>query len=75
MRFVAYDPYTGDDPEEFRCYADEVSAERLVTVDEIRTQSVDVLTGILAEVTWAFWRSNAEHPAARLRRSVEQMMQ
>jgi len=75
MRFVAYDPYTGDDPEEFRCYADEVSAERLVTVDEIRTQSVDVLTGILAEVTWAFWQSNAEHPAARLRRSVEQMMQ
>jgi len=74
MRFVPADPYAGDDPEEFRCCTDDVSAERLVTVDEIHAQRVDVLTGILAEVTWAFWQSNAQHPVAPLRQSIERMM-
>lgn len=74
MRFVAPDIF-GDNPEEFRCYTNLVSAERLITVDQIQTQKANVLTEILSDLTWAFWQSNAELPVARLRQNVEQMMQ
>jgi hypothetical protein len=73
MRFLAAGPLGDDDAEDFRCYTDLVSAERLVTVDQIRAQRVDVLTEILSDLTWAFWQSNAELPVARLRQNVEQM--
>jgi hypothetical protein len=71
MRF--FDPVglVPDDPEDFTCYTDVVSADRLVTVEQIRAQRVDVLTGILAELTWAFWQSNNDHPTGLLRRHVE----
>lgn len=73
MRFVAADIF-GDDADDFRCHADLVSAESIVTVDRISTQRVDVLTEILSDLTWAFWQRNAELPVARLRQSVEQQI-
>jgi hypothetical protein len=49
----------------------DVTAERLLGVDELRSQRVDVLTEILSEITWAFWQSNQSHPTAQLRAEVE----
>ena len=72
MRFVAPGRVEfNDDPEDFRCHTDLVSAERLVTVDQIRTQAVDVLTGILSDLTWPFWQSAKELPVARIRQDIE----
>jgi hypothetical protein len=71
MRFVAADPHWDVDPEDYRCFTDSVAAERLLGVDQLRLQRVDVLTDILSEITWAFWQSNRDHPTAQLRASVE----
>ncbi len=73
MRFVASGMF-GDDADDFRCYTDLVSAERLITMDQIRALRVDLLTEILSDLTWAFWQSNRELPVARLRQTVEQMI-
>jgi hypothetical protein len=71
MRFVPSSPYAPADPEDFRRFADDVTAERLLGVDELRSQRVDVLTEILSEITWAFWQSNQSHPTAQPRAEVE----
>jgi hypothetical protein len=74
MRFVTptgpffLEPETADD---FRCFTDNVTAERLIGVDQFRLRRVEVLTEILSEITWAFWQSNRDFPTARLRASVE----
>lgn len=60
-----------EDAEDYRCFTDSVTAERLLGVDQLRLRRVDVLTDILSEITWAFWQSNRDYPAARLRASVE----
>jgi Schlafen, AlbA_2 len=72
MRFVSGNAYAGVDLEESRCFAESVTAERLVGVDHLQERRVDVLTDILSEITWAFWQSNQEHPTARLRKTIEQ---
>jgi hypothetical protein len=72
MRFVPGNAYVGVDLEEYRCFAESVTAERLVGVDHLQERRVDVLTDILSEITWAFWQSNQEHPTAQLRRTIEQ---
>jgi len=75
MRFIGVDPMSYDDPEDFRCYTDLVSVERRFTVGEIQARRLDVLTEILAELTWAFWQSNQGHPTERLKVNVQKMMQ
>jgi len=72
MRFVPTNAYYDDlGPEDFRCFATDVTSERLLVVDELRSQRVDVLTDILSEITWAFWQSNLDYPTAQLRTEVE----
>jgi hypothetical protein len=74
MRFVTpvgpyfLEPEVADD---YRCFTDSVTAERLIGVDQFRLRRVDVLTDILSDITWAFWQSNRDFPTARLRASVE----
>jgi hypothetical protein len=75
MRFVPPPIPFPDSPEDFRCNTDVVSAERLLTVDQIREHTADVLTDILSDLTWAFWQSNADLPVAQLRQNVEAMTQ
>jgi hypothetical protein len=74
MRFLGAG-HIGDDPEDFRCYTNLVSTERLVTVDEMKAQRPDILTETLSDLTWAFWQGNADLPADRLRQEVERMIQ
>jgi hypothetical protein len=75
MRFVATPTPLPDNPECFRCFTEVVAAERLLIVDRIRENKVDVLTEILADITWAFWQSNQDHPVDRLRQNVERMIE
>jgi len=74
MRFIAVDHW-GDNANDYRCYADTVSAERIVMADQMRLERLEVLTGILCDLTWGFWQSNAAFPAGRVRENVEQMIQ
>jgi hypothetical protein len=53
-------------PDDFRCIAEVVSTERLVEVDRIARNKLDVLTDILGELAWSFWQSLAEFPRDRL---------
>jgi hypothetical protein len=53
-------------PDDFRCIAEVVSTERLVDVDRITTNKLDVLTDILGELAWSFWQSLGEFPRRRL---------
>ena len=53
-------------PNDFACIADTVSAERLVAVNRIETNKLDVLTDILSEIAWSFWQSLEEFPRNRL---------
>lgn len=53
-------------PNDFRCIAEIVSAERRIEVDRIATSKLDVLTDILGELAWSFWQSFAEFPRDRL---------
>jgi len=72
MRFIPADPYGfGPGLDDFRCFTDAVTAERLLSVDELRLRRVDVLTEILSEIAWAFWQSNQNFPAAQLRAQVQ----
>lgn len=74
MRFIGAGEL-GDDIEDFRCYTDEVSTDRVLTVDQIAAGRLEVLTEILGSLTWAFWQSNADLPMTRLRQNVERMIQ
>ena len=60
--------------EDFRCFSQTVSVERVISVEQFRLQRVEVLTDILEQLTWAFWQSNADHPTARLRQNIETLM-
>ena len=72
MRLIPADPYGfGPGLDDFRCFTDAVTAERLLSVDELRLRRVDVLTEILSEIAWAFWQSNQNFPAAQLRAQVQ----
>lgn len=53
-------------PNDFRCIADVVSVERLVAVDRISTNKLDVFTDFLGELAWSFWQSHREFPRERL---------
>jgi hypothetical protein len=53
-------------PDDFRCIAEVVSTERLVEVDRIVTNKLNVLTDILGELAWSFWQSLAVFPRDRL---------
>ena len=68
MTFYRLDAITSYDlsPNDFRCIAEGVSTERLVDVDRIVSNKVDVLTDILGELAWSFWQSVAEYPRNRL---------
>jgi hypothetical protein len=54
-------------PDNFRCIAEIVSTERVVEVDRIGTNKLDVLTDILGELAWSFWQSLSEFPRDRLK--------
>lgn len=58
--------YDDVSPNDFRCIAEVVSVERLVEVDRIVRNKLDVLTDILGEFAWSFWQSLAEFPRDRL---------
>jgi hypothetical protein len=62
-------------PNEFRCIAEAVSTERLVEVDRIVTNKLDVLTGILGELAWSFWQSLAEFPRDRLNAYAAELLE
>jgi hypothetical protein len=53
-------------PDDFRCIAQVVSAERLVDVVRIATNKLAVLTDILGELAWSFWQSFGAFPRNRL---------
>jgi hypothetical protein len=53
-------------PDDFRCIAEVVSTERLVEVDRIVRNKLDVPADILGELAWSFWQSLAEFPRDRL---------
>jgi hypothetical protein len=53
-------------PNDFRCISEIVSTERVVEVDRIIRNKLDVLTDILGELAWSFWQSLAEFPRDRL---------
>lgn len=72
MRFIPANPYGfGPGLGDFQCFTDSVTAERLLSVDELRSRRVDVLTEVLSEIAWAFWQSNQNFPAAQLRDQVQ----
>lgn len=75
MRFVPGGEIFLDSPDDYRCQTDLVGAERIVQAEQLAAQRADILTELLAELTWAFWQSNAEFPLARLRQSVQQGLQ
>ncbi|HEX4001028.1 MAG TPA: ATP-binding protein [Candidatus Acidoferrales bacterium] len=71
MRFYDNPGPFPDDPEDFRCHTNLVTCERLTTVDELRSRNASLLSGILAELTWAFWQSNRPQPVDQLSRTVQ----
>jgi hypothetical protein len=75
MRFLRGNPIFNDEnPNDFRCQTDTVSAQRLTEADLIGTLRLDVLIDILSELTWAFWQTHAEHPAADLKQYLERVV-
>jgi hypothetical protein len=66
--------YAEYDANDYRCFTDLVSAERLVTVEQISSHKLDVLTDILAEVTWNFWQSYSSHPVDQLRQVTHELI-
>jgi Putative DNA-binding domain len=62
-------------PNDFRCIAEVVSTERLVGVDRIVTNKLDVLTDILGELAWSFWQSLTDFPRERLNAYAAELLQ
>jgi hypothetical protein len=61
-------------PDDFRCYASAVSAQRLVSLEYLNNHRSDFLTDILSQLTWAFWQSLQDPPVARLRHFVQTLI-
>jgi hypothetical protein len=61
-------------PNDFRCIAETVSTERMVEVDRIVRNKLDVLTDILGDLAWSFWQSLAEFPRDRLNASAAEAL-
>jgi hypothetical protein len=59
-------------PDQFRCYANEVSVERHVGPFEDRVQQGNLITDILSELTWPFWQGNGEYPRAHLENALQE---
>lgn len=75
MRFVrAENMLDVQAPDDFRCYANAVSAQRLVSLEYLNNHRSDFLTDILSQLTWAFWQSLQDPPAARLRHFVQTLI-
>jgi Putative DNA-binding domain len=75
MRFVrAENILDVQAPDDFRCYANVVSAQRLVSFEYLNNQRLDFLTDILSQLTWAFWQSLQDSPAARLRHFIQTLI-
>jgi hypothetical protein len=53
-------------PNDFRCITEVVSTDRILEVDRIVADKLDVLIDILGELAWSFWQSPAEFPRVRL---------
>jgi hypothetical protein len=68
MTFYRLDSFFFGDlsPNDFRCISEVISIERIVEVDRIVTNKLDVLTDFLGELAWSFWQSLAEFPRDRL---------
>jgi hypothetical protein len=60
--------------EDFTCHANVVSAQRLISFEYLHTQRLDFLTDILLQLTWPFWQSMQDPPAARLRNFVQTLI-
>jgi hypothetical protein len=77
MTFYRRDGFFFDElsPDDFRCIAEAVSVERLVEVDRVVTNKLDVLTDILGEIAWSFWQSLAEFPRDRLKAYAAETLQ
>jgi hypothetical protein len=74
MLFLPYDVVFGNAIDDFRCYTDIVCSESTAPAMLLGAQRIDVLTKMLSELTWPFWQSLAEYPAALLRNHVEQLV-
>jgi hypothetical protein len=74
MRFIPVSPIEPGEPEDFRSYSEVVSAEGHVTVERLQTRRLDVLTDVLAELTWAFWQANSPYPTEQLRQYVQALV-
>jgi hypothetical protein len=73
MRFRDAAPFFEDTagPDEFRCHADTVVATRIVSTEELGQKQAEFVTGVLIEITWAFWQGVNEHPTADLKAFVK----
>ncbi len=68
--------FLGDlSPDDFRCISEAVSVERVVEVDRIVTNKLDVLTDFLGEFAWSFWQSLSEFPRERLNAYAAETLQ
>ena len=63
----------GDTPDEFRCYATEVHAERLIGAEQL-ADKLNLLTDILSELTWPFWQGQDEYPRASLENGLRNIV-
>jgi hypothetical protein len=75
MRFR--DPnFTDDDtPDEFRCYTNDVSVERVAAAQLDRNQQINLTNEILAELSWPFWQGNGDYPRAHLEQNLLRQFQ
>jgi Putative DNA-binding domain len=73
MRFRDPVPFfgDGDSPDEFRCHADTVVTTRIVSTEELGEKQSEFVTGVLTEITWAFWQGVEDHPTADLKAFVQ----
>ena len=61
-------------PNDFRCIAEIVSAERLIEPEYIASNKLDILTDFLREIAWSFWQSLREFPNDRLNAYADQTL-
>jgi len=76
MRFRDANPPFFDmgSADDYRCHSDTVFVSRIVNTEELGQRQSDIVTDILAELTWAFWQADGDHPVEALRSFVVQQL-
>lgn len=74
MEFLIRQFMNDNGPDQFRCYANEVSVERHVGPFEDRAQQGKLIADVLSEITWPFWQGNGEYPRAQLEHALQQQL-